>query len=270
MDLVGPWPTACARYHYLLTVIDRSTRWFEATPLQEITAGAEAVLDCFVSSWISRFGLPAHVTTDRGVQFTSSTWSTWCTKMQVDHITTTAFHPQANGMVEWLHRQLKDALCARGAASAWADHLPWVILGLHAAPKDESGVSAVEVALGQPPVIPGQPTAPDGTVLATLCAPPAVIPATKRSYAEVAASPSPLDSEEWVYVWRGLAGTPLADKYEGPFHVLEHGLKFFRLKIGERDLLKPHMAAADPVPAALRGHGRPLGTALVDTCSPSY
>ena len=191
-------------------------RWFEATPLEEITA--EVVLDCFVSSWISRFGLPAHVTIDRGAQFTSSTWSTWCTEMQVDHITTTAFHPQANGMVEQLHRQVKDALRARGTAPAWVDHLPWVILGLGAALNDESGVSAAEAALGQPLVIPGQPTASEGTVLAALCAPLVVIPATKRSYAELAASPSPLDSAHWVYVQRGPAGTPLEDKYEGPFH----------------------------------------------------
>ena len=62
MDLVGPWPTAGAEHRYLLTVIDCSMWWFEATPLQEITA--EAVLDSFVSSWVSRFGLPAHVTMD--------------------------------------------------------------------------------------------------------------------------------------------------------------------------------------------------------------
>ena len=48
VDLVGPWLTACAGYRYLLTVIDHSMRWFEATPLQEITA--EVVLDSFVSS----------------------------------------------------------------------------------------------------------------------------------------------------------------------------------------------------------------------------
>ena len=272
VDLVGPWPTARAGYRYLLTVIDRSTRWFEATPLQEITA--EVVLDSFITSWVARFGLPAHVTTDRGAQFTSGTWTTWCTEMQVEHITTTAFHPQANGMVERLHRQIKDALRARGAATAWADHLPWVILGLRAAPKDESGVSAAEATLGQPLVIPGQPTAPEGTVPTALRAPPAVIPATKRSYAEVAASPSALDAADWVYVRRGPAGTPLADKYEGPFHVLARGPKFFKLKMGERedtvsrDRLKPHMAVVDPVPAALRGRGRPPGKSLGDTCSP--
>ena len=146
VDLVGPWPTARAGYRYLLTVIDRSTRWFEATPLQEITA--EVVLDSFINSWVSRFGLPAHLTTDRGAQFTSGTWTTWCTEMQVEHITTTAFHPQANGMVERLHRQIKDALRARGTATDRADHLPWVVLGLRAAPKGESGVWTAETTLG--------------------------------------------------------------------------------------------------------------------------
>ena len=142
--------------------------------------------------------------------------------MQVDHITTTAFHPQASGMVEQLHHQLKEALCAKGATSAWADHLPRIILGLHAASKDESEVSATEAALGQLLVIPGQPKAPEGTVPAALHAPLAVIPPTKWTYAEVAAPPSPLDSAKWVYERRGPMGTPLADKYKGHFHMLSH------------------------------------------------
>ena len=77
VDLVGPWPTARAGYRYLLTVIDHSMQWFEASPLQDITA--EVVLDTSVSSWVARFvGLPAHVTTDQEAQFTSGTWTPWC------------------------------------------------------------------------------------------------------------------------------------------------------------------------------------------------
>ena len=136
----------------------------------------------------------------------------------MDHITTTAFPPQCNSMEEQLHSLLKDTLYARGATSAWADHLPWVIFGLGVAPKDESRVSAAEAALGQSLVIPGQPKAPEGAVPATLREPLAVIPPTRRSYTEVATSPSPLDSAEWVYAQRGIVGTPFADKYEGPFH----------------------------------------------------
>ena len=67
---------------------------------------------------------------DKGVSVTSATWAGWCGDCGVQHITTTAFHPQGNGMVERLHRQMKDALHARGNTAAWADHLPWVMLGI--------------------------------------------------------------------------------------------------------------------------------------------
>ena len=109
-----------------------------------------------MSTWVARFGVPAKVTTDRGTQFTSGTWRSWCSQQGVQHITTTAFHPQANGMVERIHRQLKAALCARGADTDWKSHLPWVLLGMRAAPREESGVSAAEAALQQRLVVPGQ------------------------------------------------------------------------------------------------------------------
>ena len=80
--------------------------------------------------------MPARITTDRGTQFTSGTWGDWCQKQGVQHITTTAYHQQANGMVERIHRTLKAALCARGGAAAWKDHLTWVLLGMQAAPRD--------------------------------------------------------------------------------------------------------------------------------------
>jgi hypothetical protein len=56
--------------------------------------------------------------------------------------------------------QLKDALRARSAANDWPDHLPWVLLGMRAAPKKDSAVSSAEMVLGDPLVLPGQlPTA---------------------------------------------------------------------------------------------------------------
>ncbi|MFN9940768.1 MAG: hypothetical protein ACK56I_14950, partial [bacterium] len=60
-------------------------------------------------------------------------------------------------MVERCHRQLKDALRARSAANDWPDHLPWVLLGLRAAPKEDRAISSAEMVLGNPLVLPGQP-----------------------------------------------------------------------------------------------------------------
>jgi transposase InsO family protein len=111
VDIVGPLPTAASGEKYLLTVIDRTSRWPEAIPMTEITA--ERCADSFVEGWISRFGVLDVVTTDRGTQFTSSTWACLASKVGFQHVLTSAYHPQANGMVERLHRQIKDALRAR-------------------------------------------------------------------------------------------------------------------------------------------------------------
>ena len=120
MNLVEPLPPSHG-YMYLLTCIDRSTRWPEVIPLTGIST-VECASAMF-HGWISCFEVPAVVTSDRGTQFTSSLWSNICYLLGIKHISTTAFHPQSNGMVERFHRQLRNSLPARLASSDWFEHL---------------------------------------------------------------------------------------------------------------------------------------------------
>ncbi len=85
--------------------------------------------------------MPAVITSDCGNQFTSSLWAALYSLLDIQHSQTTAYHLQSNGMVERFHRCLKDALRARCAAANWVDHLPWVLLGLRAAAREDDGTT---------------------------------------------------------------------------------------------------------------------------------
>ena len=97
VDLVGPL-TPSEGNIYLLTIMDRFTRWPEAVllPNSEAVTCARALL----RTWISRFGVPDSIISDQGRQFTSQLWRELQQVLGVRHNVTTAYHPQANGMVE--------------------------------------------------------------------------------------------------------------------------------------------------------------------------
>ena len=75
LDIVGPLPLSHG-YHYLLTCVDRYTRWPEAIPIPDITA--ETIAHVFIAHWIAVFGVgvPSTITTDQGAQFEASLFAT--------------------------------------------------------------------------------------------------------------------------------------------------------------------------------------------------
>lgn len=104
VDIVGPLPQSNGN-RYILTVVDRYSRWPEAYPIPNIEA--KTIACTLVNEYISRFGIPIRITTDQGAQFESRLFSELCKMLGISHIHTTPYHPCANGMVERFHRQLK-------------------------------------------------------------------------------------------------------------------------------------------------------------------
>jgi len=137
LDIVGPLPVSKEGYQYLFTIINRASRMLEAVPLTNIdmTACREAL----IRHWIGRLGVPTHLTSDQWAQFTYSLWVRTCEVIGTYHNTTTANHPQSNGMVERAHMRLKEALKARMAAADWPEHFPWVLLDINGAPRRTVG-----------------------------------------------------------------------------------------------------------------------------------
>ena len=149
VDIVGPFQPN-QRCKYLLTMIDWTTRWPEAVPIKDKTS--YTILQMFLGTWVSRFGIPYTVTSDRGDQFTSEAWRKSLSRLGINVSTTTAYHPQANGIVERFHRTLKNALLSAVTSSkSWTRSLPWVLLGLRNSPRLDTAthsILAAEVVFG--------------------------------------------------------------------------------------------------------------------------
>ncbi|GFT27121.1 transposon Tf2-6 polyprotein [Trichonephila clavipes] len=141
LDLIGP----SNGYTYCLTMIDRFSKWPEAQPLKDVTA--ETVAEAFFSSWVSRFGTPAILTTDRGRQFESPLFKALSKLLRVQKCHTTGYHPQANGMIEELHRPMKSAIKCY-ATEHWTEVLPIILLGLQASLKEDILCTPAELVFG--------------------------------------------------------------------------------------------------------------------------
>jgi cleavage and polyadenylation specificity factor subunit 1 len=276
VDLVGPLPPSRG-YTHLFTIVDRFSRWPEAIPLNETSTSACA--RALISNWIARFGVPADMSSDRGPQFTSELWSNVAESLGTRLHRTTAYHPQANGMVERFHRHMKSSLKARLTGPNWVDELPWVLLGIRTAPKEDLASSSAELVYGAPLTVPGDfiPPARDAPDAAKVLqrlrqkvSSFAPVP-TSRHGTVVASFPPDLVDCRYVFLRRDAHRSPLQRPYEGPFRVVQPGDKTFTIDMGGKhevvsaDRLKPaHLDLDQPVQVAQpRRRGRPSKQAEV-------
>ena len=141
IDITGPLPI-CEGHKYLLTYVNRFSRWCEALLMLDMSAYTTA--RTFLAGWVARYNMPERVMTDRGRQFESELFRKWSQLLGTQNIHTTAYHPQANGIMERLHCSLKAFLHAELTSTKWLEHLPLIHLELRTTVKKELNYSVTE------------------------------------------------------------------------------------------------------------------------------
>ena len=286
LDLVSMPPSN--GYDHLLTIVDRFSRWPTAIPISNINA--DTVIDALTHGWIATYGIPEVITTDRGSQFSSQVFTQLLKNWGIRHIMTTAYHPESNGMVERLHRRLKESLVALGQGERlqWYWKLPMALLALRTTVKPDIGASPSDLVFGEGITVPGQligpPNLDDDELLrqqrATLSNLRVEVerlqpkPTSTHRTPRVNV-PDELSTASHVLVRKGVQPS-LTAPYEGPYEVVSRHPNGFRLRFPGRGTdivalsrLKPAIVSLDqerdeedvndPTPPSPPPPGRPPG-----------
>ena len=129
-------------------MMDGFSRYAKAVALPDHKAPTVAA--AVLNEWISSFGAPVEIRTDRGAEFMGSHFDKMCSDNGIKHTTTTPDLHNSNP-IERLHGSLMDLIRSRIAENPgnFADTLPTVVQAYNSARHSSTGVSPAKAFLGR-------------------------------------------------------------------------------------------------------------------------
>lgn len=125
MDFITDLPRSSGST-VIWVVVDRFSKMAHFIPLPGLPSARE-LADLFLNHVFRLHGAPDDIVSDRGVQFISRFWRSFCSRLGINLSFSSGFHPETNGQTERTNQTLEQYLrCfVSDCQEEWAAYLPF-------------------------------------------------------------------------------------------------------------------------------------------------
>jgi hypothetical protein len=149
IDIAGPLKVTRSGYKYILGLIDHFSKFPVLIPMKSVDS--ESIAEAIFTRWISLFGAPNSLHSDRGSNLNSDLLIRLCNELGIRKTKTTPYYPQGDGIVERLFRTVKPmlAIVSEERGFEWSQAIPVIEMGLRNKRSSTTGFSPSEIIFGR-------------------------------------------------------------------------------------------------------------------------
>ncbi|XP_053483833.1 protein NYNRIN-like [Ictalurus furcatus] len=135
---------------YLLVIVDRFSRWVEATATSEEDAESAAKFLC--CEFIPRFGIPDFLSSDNGIHFVNNVRKNVASVLKIDHKLGCVYHPESQSTMDQGYRTLTNKLAkiCDDSHLNWVQALPLALMKIRSQTNRMTHLTPHEMLTGHP------------------------------------------------------------------------------------------------------------------------
>ena len=154
MDTKGPINPPSQHKSYIHVIVDALSHFVVTVPIK--SNNAKTAVKTSLHHWITKYGPPIYLVTDRGSEYVNKDMAHLCTLMGIRHSPRTAYSPWTNGLVEVQNRNLGTHLrmFLHNTPEVWAFQVHMYANAHNSQPISELNVSPYEILFHTRPRIP--------------------------------------------------------------------------------------------------------------------
>lgn len=144
----------CSGNQKIVVITDYHSRYAIAVAVPR--EDSSVLANILIKVVILRYGAPSTVLSDRGKSFRTQLIRQVYSEFGIDHITSTAHHPQTNGLVERFNKTLSIMMSIYGRRDHrdWDKYLPHAVFAYNTTIQDSTGYSPFLLVHGSEAVTP--------------------------------------------------------------------------------------------------------------------